>query len=418
MHKGVADNEYEIESILFDDTYGSKTMYLVKWKNYPMDQCTWEPYRNLTNCSNALNDYRSNKIVAADIYKTARFKDLYDSLNIFADQELLELLHRVLVEGMPSIEDKFVRGTIAYLSTVSPSSRSTSLTKLIRHNLMLIEVNRKRQKQLDKLSKWQNEMAAVCGFSLTVVNDVDFEGPPKRFYYVDECVAGEGVIIPNDPPVWCHCDVTCGGKKRKKTECHFGDFQLAYNKFKRVIVPQGTPIYECNKKCSCDNTCVNRVVQHGPSKNLKLQIFRTDNNRGWGVKTSISIKQGTYITKYTGEVITKSEADQRAVTHGSKSTYLFDLDYNTDKNDSVYSIDATTFGNVSHFINHSCDSNLAIFAVWIDCLDTNIPTLALFASRDIDAGEEITFNYMTSVNNESRRIKCKCLSKNCRGYLC
>jgi len=198
----VADNEYEIESILFDDTYGSKTMYLVKWKNYPMDQCTWEPYRNLTNCSNALNDYRSNKIVAADIYKTARFKDLYDSLNIFADQELLELLHRVLVEGMPSIEDKFVRGTIAYLSTVSPSSRSTSLTKLIRHNLMLIEVNRKRQKQLDKLSKWQNEMAAVCGFSLTVVNDVDFEGPPKRFYYVDECVAGEGVIIPNDPPVW------------------------------------------------------------------------------------------------------------------------------------------------------------------------------------------------------------------------
>ncbi|MBO8666471.1 SET domain-containing protein-lysine N-methyltransferase, partial [Staphylococcus aureus] len=86
----------------------------------------------------------------------------------------------------------------------------------------------------------------------------------------------------------------------------------------------------------------------------------------------------------------------------SKSTYLFDLDYNTEKNDSVYSIDATTYGNVSHFINHSCDSNLAIFAVWIDCLDTNIPTLALFASRDISAGEEITFNYMTSVNNENR----------------
>lgn len=160
------------------------------------------------------------------------------------------------------------------------------------------------------------------------------------------------------------------------------------------------------------------MVQHGPSKNFKLQIFRTDNNRGWGVKTLANIKQGTYITKYTGEVITKSEAEQRAITHGSKSTYLFDLDYNTDKNDSVYSIDATLFGNISHFINHSCDSNLDLFAVWIDCLDTNIPTLALFASRDINAGEEITFNYMTSVNNESRRIKCKCQSSNCRGYLC
>lgn len=160
------------------------------------------------------------------------------------------------------------------------------------------------------------------------------------------------------------------------------------------------------------------MVQHGTNKNFKLQIFRTDNNRGWGVKTLINIKQGTYITKYTGEVITKSEAEKRAITHGSKSTYLFDLDYNTDKNDSVYSVDATLFGNISHFINHSCDSNLDLFAVWIDCLDTNIPTLALFASRDITAGEEITFNYMTSVNNESRRIKCKCQSSNCRGYLC
>lgn len=216
----------------------------------------------------------------------------------------------------------------------------------------------------------------------------------------------------------CHCDVTCGGKKRKKQDCHFKETDLAYNKHKRVVVPQGTPIYECNKKCYCDSKCVNRVVQHGPNKNLKLQIFRTNNNRGWGVKSLSLIKQGSYVTKYSGEVITRSEADQRAITHGSKSTYLFDLDYNTEKNNSIYSIDATLFGNVSHFINHSCDANLDIYAVWIDCLDTNIPTLAMFASRDISVGEEITFNYMTSVNNNSRRIKCKCQSNNCRGYLC
>lgn len=187
---------------------------------------------------------------------------------------------------------------------------------------------------------------------------------------------------------------------------------------KRIVVPRGTPIYECNKKCCCDSTCINRVVQHGPSKNLKLQIFRTDNNRGWGVKTLSAIKQGSYVTKYSGEVITRVEADQRAITHGSKSTYMFDLDYNTDKNDCVYSVDATTFGNISHFINHSCDANLDIYAVWIDCLDPDIPTLALFASRDISVDEEITFNYMTSVTNNNRRIKCKCQSGNCRGYLC
>lgn len=97
---------------------------------------------------------------------------------------------------------------------------------------------------------------------------------------------------------------------------------------------------------------------------------------------------------------------------------MFDLDFYSEKNDCAYSIDATTFGNVSHFINHSCDANLAIYAVWIDCYDANLPTLALFASRDIAVGEEVTFNYRTSVTNEKRRIKCKCQADNCRGFLC
>lgn len=160
------------------------------------------------------------------------------------------------------------------------------------------------------------------------------------------------------------------------------------------------------------------MIQLGPHSSLKLQIFRTDNNRGWGVKTLVAIKQGTYVTKYTGEVITRQEADQRAVTHGSKSTYMFDLDYNTEKNNCVYAVDATVFGNVSHFINHSCDANLSTYAAWIDCLDPDLPTLALFASRNINVGEEITFNYMTTVTNGKSRIRCKCQSENCQGYLC
>lgn len=209
----------------------------------------------------------------------------------------------------------------------------------------------------------------------------------------------------------------CGGKKRKRKGCHSSDHEVAYNHFKRIIVPAGSPVYECNSRCTCDSTCINRVVQHGPNKNLKLQIFRTDNHRGWGVKTLAPIKQGTYVNKYTGEVITTEEAVKRAGTCTQKSTYMFDLDFNSEQNDCVYSVDATNCGNVTHFINHSCDANLYIYAVWIDCLDPDLPTLAIFASRDIKSGEEITFNYKTSVSNTNRRIKCKCRSGNCRGYL-
>merc|ERR1712071_604812 len=75
-------------------------------------------------------------------------------------------------------------------------------------------------------------------------------------------------------------------------------------------------------------------------------------------------------------------------------TYLFDLDFNDI--DCMYSIDAARMGNASHFINHSCDPNLAVFAVWSNCLDPNMPRLALFTQRDIQSGEELTFDYASS----------------------
>jgi histone-lysine N-methyltransferase SUV39H len=44
-------------------------------------------------------------------------------------------------------------------------------------------------------------------------------------------------------------------------------------------------------------------------------------------------------------------------------------------------VDAAYYGNLSHFINHSCDPNLNIFNVYINCLDPNLPQLCLFARR-------------------------------------
>ena len=76
------------------------------------------------------------------------------------------------------------------------------------------------------------------------------------------------------------------------------------------------------------------------------------------------------------------------------TTYLFDLYYN-DGERHPYTIDAGAYGNISHFINHSCEPNLAVFAVWINCLDPNLPNLALFATRNIREGEEIAFDFMS-----------------------
>lgn len=177
-------------------------MYLIKWKNYPMDQCTWEPYRNLTNCQEIMAEYRANKIISCNVSKTGAYIKLFNELNSFADQELMEALHELVNEGIPSIDYEIVCATIAYLSTIAPQNRSRSLSNVARRNLMLIEVGRKRKSQLERLDKWQNSMNLISGFNISVENKVDFEGPPKKFIYVNECVKGAGILMSNDPPLW------------------------------------------------------------------------------------------------------------------------------------------------------------------------------------------------------------------------
>ena len=163
----------------------------------------------------------------------------------------------------------------------------------------------------------------------------------------------------------------------------------------------GCPIYECNRRCACGPDCINRVVQNG--RKHKLAIFRTDNGCGWGVKAMERISAGSFVVEYVGEVITNEEAEERGKKYDAEGrTYLFDLDFNEGEGeDNMYTVDAAFYGNLSHFVNHSCDPNLNIFNVFINNLDPNMPQLALFAKREIKKGEQITFDYCQNPSAES-----------------
>ena len=51
--------EYEVEKILDSKLIRGKLHYKVKWKGYPLEECTSEPAENLTNASKLVKDFHS-----------------------------------------------------------------------------------------------------------------------------------------------------------------------------------------------------------------------------------------------------------------------------------------------------------------------------------------------------------------------
>lgn len=303
----------------------------------------------------------------------------------------------------------------------------------------------RRREQLSKLKLLQQLMnLAVNGGIrnndnnnneelIVIENDVDLD-IPEDFRYIDDYVFSTKVKILNEPLLGCDCCNKDDGSCYTDECCpYLNDSEPVYDENGTVIWDENIPIYECNDKCTCDKNCRNRVTQTG--SRIKLCIFKTSDGRGWGVRTLQSIVRGTYIALYAGMIITSAEATRK---NDQVRRYLFNLDY--DQGDSGarsaaasggrksrkktcdYVIDAYGQGNVTRFINHSCDPNLVVRCVWINCLDANFHRVCLFSKRDIEPFEELTFDYKYAVSDKDRgsfdgEIVCKCKSKNCRQIL-
>jgi SET domain-containing protein len=119
---------------------------------------------------------------------------------------------------------------------------------------------------------------------------------------------------------------------------------------------------------------------------------------GTGVFAAQSIKKGMRILEYIGEKIAPAEATRRIAQGNS---YIFSLDAHHD-------IDGKTLKNTARYINHSCDPNCES-----DIMDGHIWILAL---RDIQAGEELSYDYGYGLEGYEQR-PCRCGARNCCGYI-
>ncbi len=119
---------------------------------------------------------------------------------------------------------------------------------------------------------------------------------------------------------------------------------------------------------------------------------------GKGLFAAQDIKKGAKIIQYIGKKITQEESD-RCLAAGN--VYIFGLN-------ERYSIDGDTPKNTARYINHSCDPN---------CQTEQFGnTIWIVSSKDIQAGEELTYNYGYEVDDPPAD-PCHCGAHNCCGYI-
>jgi histone-lysine N-methyltransferase SETDB1 len=320
---------------------------------------------------------------------------------------------------------------------------------------------------------------------ISCVNCIDLS-KPEIFDYSKVRLPIEDVPLNSETSLLDCCDCIDGCRDRLKCSCWRKTIEatlitnkmltnVGYNhrKLHNVL---NTGIFECNINCKCDERCSNRVVQNGIS--VRLQLFKVSNEKGWGVRCLDDIPKGTFISTYSGHVISETQSSGRKndeyfaeldfikclekerrknlndetleiekttefTSNGkneikisknkSKASEAFDIinsnRFITNPNNpfyfrnyleknEIFIIDAKKCANIGRFFNHSCSPNLFVQNVFIDTYDLRFPWIAFFAAKNIRAGTELCWDYNYEPNSvKGRVLYCQCGSATCRGRL-
>ncbi|CAF1219451.1 unnamed protein product [Adineta steineri] len=169
-------------------------------------------------------------------------------------------------------------------------------------------------------------------------------------------------------------------------------------------------LIECGPMCPCGQWCTNRRFQRRSYTSHKLCLFKTD-MKGYGLRTTSSIRKGRFLVEYVGEVIDMDELGRRNKKYkrdGNTHQYVMSLIHGT-------VIDSTIKGNWARYINHSCEPN-CVCEKW---LVNGEYRMGIFAKRDLNSNEEITIDYRFETFGaiDLANEKCYCGAPTCRGTI-
>ena len=128
-----------------------------------------------------------------------------------------------------------------------------------------------------------------------------------------------------------------------------------------------------------------------PKSTLPKIIRKRSKVHGYGVFAGERITKNTRIIDYAGELILNSNSGAREARYLKQGCiWVFRVNRR-------WSRDAAVGGNVARLINHSCTPNC-----WWEIAGT---TIWIRASRTIEPGEELTYDYATIGD---KTIQCRC----------
>src|SRR5690606_9915292 len=163
---------------------------------------------------------------------------------------------------------------------------------------------------------------------------------------------------------------------------------------------------ECTgDSCGCGSNCRNQRFQR--HEWADVSVIKTE-QKGYGLRTDKRLEADAFIFEYVGEVIDEPRYHKRRMEYdkeGIKHFYFMSLAKNQ-------FIDATKKGNLARFCNHSCNPNCYV-EKWIVGKKFR---MGIFAKREIEAGEELTFDYNVD-RYGSEAQKCWCGEPNCLGFI-
>lgn len=129
--------------------------------------------------------------------------------------------------------------------------------------------------------------------------------------------------------------------------------------------------------------------------NPKLEARQFPEKGGAGIFAREDILQGELITMWGGQILTEEAYRQLPEERQTHGIQVWDF---------LYQVQLHPGQDPADFFNHSCNPNAGL----------NSP-ISLIALRDIQAGEEICFDYAMSDSSDYDEFICQCGMPQCRG---